>query len=145
MSNLEESKPHSVVYSFSARWNDLLHSGDVHVFFRKRRPKLEPDFVFIYVGFPVKKIIGFAKVQLIENINLPRAIDIKNQGAIEEKELAKYIGSNGSVFAIWISKPKIFTKPFDLETLKQTFGFHPPQSFSKLDSEVANYLIGVDQ
>jgi len=145
MNNIEERKLHSVIYSFSARWDDALRSGSVHVFFRKRRPKIEPKFVFLYVGFPVKEIIGFAEVKSIEAIDLNRAIQLKDQGAIEEKELVKYIGSEGSVSAIQISKPKIFTKPFDLEALNQRFGFHPPQSFSKLDSEMFDHLTGSEQ
>ena len=145
MNNKEDRKLDSVVYSFSARWNDALCSGSVHVFFRKRRPKTDPRFVFLYVGFPVKKIIGFAEVKSIAAIDLNRAIQLKDQAAIEEKELIKYIGPDSSVFAIQISGPKIFAKPFDLEALNQRFGFHPPQSFSKLNAEMFDHLTGSDQ
>jgi len=145
MKNTEERKLHSVVYSFSARWNDALRSGNVHVFFRKRRPKIEPNFVFLYVGFPVKEIIGFAEVKSIEPTDLNRAIQLKDQAAIEEKELVKYIGPTGSAFAIQISTPKIFIKPFDLEALNERFGFHPPQSFSILGVEMVDHLTGSDQ
>ena len=141
----EKSKENSrsVVYSFDGRWEKALASGKVKVFFRKRRPVLTPSKVFIYVGVPVKKIIGFASVKNIEPVDLEAAMKIKQSGAITENELISYVGTDRTVSAIWIERPTLFSEPFSLSDLSESHGFNPPQSFCKLSIEFENYLLGV--
>ena len=135
MKQKEKPKPRSVVYSFSGRWEEPLRLGNVKVFFRKRRPVISPDRVFLYVGVPAKRIIGYAGVQKISPVGLTEAIEMRSLGAITENELIKYIGAGGSVHAIHIDKPMLFEKPFALEELDRDFGFSPPQSFSNVDDD----------
>lgn len=140
MKQKEKRRPLSVVYSFSGRWEEPLRLGNVKVFFRKRRPVIYPDRVFLYVGVPAKRIIGYAGVQRILQVGLTEAIEMRSLGAITENELVKYIGVQGSVHAIHIEKPILFEKPFSLEELDRDFGFSPPQSFSKIDDEFEENL-----
>lgn len=131
-----------VIYSFDGRWEEPLRRGDVRVFFRKRRPVRMPSRVFIYLGVPVKAIIGSAKVESISAVTLDEAIAIRRDGAITENELIKYIGDKGSVHAIRIDEIKIFTKAFSLDELNRDFNFNPPQSFSIMSAEIEGALLG---
>ena len=135
----------SVVYSFNGRWEEPLSSGEVKVFFRKRRPVINPSRVFFYIGVPVKKVIGFADVTIVEPVDLAAAIRIKRSGAISENELIAYIGQVGTVNAIWIGKPTIFQRPFPISDLHELYGFNPPQSFSNVSTEFEGYLLSAMQ
>lgn len=142
MKKQESLKPRSVVYSFEGRWEEPLRRGEVRVFFRKRRPVILPDRVFLYLGVPVKQIIGFCQVDSIEEVDLKMAISLRKRGAITENELIKYIGEKGSVHAIHVSVPTIFQKTLHLVELEDKFGFSPPQSFSNVSEPFGKYLLG---
>jgi predicted transcriptional regulator len=132
----------SVVYSFEGRWEVPLRSGDVRVFFRKRRPIQAPRLVFLYVGVPVKAIIGFAQLVSISEVTLDDACEIRNEGSIAVSELSKYIGAMGKVHALRIDRPVLFRSPFGLDRLSAKYGFNPPQSFSIMSAEFENGLLG---
>ncbi|TBD87038.1 hypothetical protein [Rhizobium ruizarguesonis] len=131
----------SVIYSFEGRWEDLLRRGEIGVFFRKRRPIKLPDKVFFYIGVPIKAIIGFARVESINEVSLDEAILLRIEGAITENELIKYIGQGGKVHAIRIGKLVLFDKVRALADLNTEFGFNPPQSFSIVDASFENVLL----
>lgn len=124
----------SVVYSFEARWDPMIREGDLRVFFRKRRPIKMPHKVYFYVGVPTMSIIGFSKVEHIDSISLEQALSYTEQGQISPDELIKYIGQEGYVNAIWIEQPRMFKKSISLKSLKDSFNFNPPQSFSYVNS-----------
>lgn len=115
-------------------------SKKVRVFFRKKRPIVQPDQVFIYVGVPVKQIIGFAAIDRIEKIGLSDALRLSDDGCISEVELRRYIQKDDSVYAIYIRDTVIFRKSVLLESIKTEFGFNPPQSFSNVSDEFARRL-----
>lgn len=142
MKEAVREKVKSVVYSFEGRWKASLTAGEVKVFFRKRRPVDTPSRVFIYVGVPVKKIIGFAEVKKVEPIKLSSAIKIKKIGAITESELTSYIGRDKTVHAIWIDELTLLPDHFTLSDLNERHGFNPPQSFSNVSQDLESYLLG---
>lgn len=135
----------SVIYSFDGRWEEPLRRGEVRVFFRKRRPVRIPSRVFIYLGVPVKAIIGSAKVKSIKSVTLKEAIDERSDGAITENELIKYIGDKEYIHAIRIDHVKLFTRSFKLDELSRDFSFNPPQSFSIASTEIENALLGLSK
>ncbi|MBB6190871.1 putative transcriptional regulator [Sphingobium wenxiniae] len=130
------SKPKAVVYSFEGRWEDSLRSGKVRVFFRKRRPVNVPERIYLYVGVPIKKIIGYAEVDKIADISQSEAISIKSYGHITKDEIVTYMGERKYINAIYIKNHKIFKTPLSLNFLEENFGFNPPQSFSNLDEKM---------
>lgn len=142
MTGLSKKKNLSVVYSFEGRWEEALRKGEVRVFFRKRSPTKLPSRVFLYVGVPVKAIVGFAEVESISSTSLSEAVAIRKAGAITENELIRYIGQSGQVSAIRISAPTLFRKPLSLSDLKERFSFNPPQSFSIVDDDFEAALMG---
>ena len=133
MNQLVQNKKLPVIYSFQGRWEESIRRGDVRVFFRKRRPVKLPGRVFFYIGSPVKSVIGCSDVEAVNEVTLCEAISIRRDGAITENELIEYIGKGGSVYAIWIGVPMVFSEPYLLEDMKREFGFNPPQSFSIVD------------
>lgn len=145
MKNEKTERSGSVIYSFNGRWEEALCSGNVRVFFRKKRPVTLPERVFFYVGVPVKRIIGYAYIDDIDLVNFNEAVSIRHQGCITENELIKYIGSGGSVYALKIRKTVIFRVPIDLEYLSEEFGFNPPQSFSNVSNRFERRLLENEQ
>jgi len=142
MTETNKKKNQSVVYSFEGRWEEPLRSGAIRVFFRKRRPLKFPNRVFLYVGVPVKAIIGFAEVESIVEVTLNQSKAIQTEGAITENELVRYIGDHGKVHAIRIGRPTIFPERFDLRELKEEYGFNPPQSFSIMNDNLERSILG---
>lgn len=138
-----ETNSSAVVYSFAGRWEQPIREGLVRVFFRKRRPVRVPNRIFFYVGVPVKAIIGFAEVQGISELDLPEALAIRDEGAISADELSSYIGQNGRVNAIRISKPTLFVTHLELRKLNDEFHFNPPQSFSIMSDSFEAKLLGL--
>lgn len=134
----------AVVYSFNGRWIDALRKNSVRVFFRKRRPVRLPGRVFLYIGVPVKAIIGIATVTDINRVDLAQAIEISKDGSITHDELHKYIGV-GSVYAIHIRDVEIFDPYVKLSSIQDRYGFNPPQSFSYVGSELGQYLMKAKQ
>lgn len=131
-----------VIYSFEGRWEEPIRRGEVSVFFRKRRPVKLPNRVFIYLGVPVKSIIGYAKVDSITQVSLEDAVKIRGNGAITENELVKYFGDRMYVHAIWIGEVELFRKPLGLYELSRDFNFNPPQSFSIVSAGIEAALTG---
>jgi len=145
MTTQKKASNASVVYSFEGRWKDAILHGEVRVFFRKRRPTRLPARVFFYIGAPVKSVIGFADVEGISSVSLVEAIAIRDQGAISESELKRYIGQDGQVNAIRIGIPTILTEPLQLSDLKERFSFNPPQSFSIVSDAFEATLMGISK
>lgn len=135
-----ENDNNSVVYSFQSRWEEHLNSKSISVFFRKRAPKLRPETIYIYVGSPVKKIIGRAKVTKILQEDLRSSMEKKSLAKISADELTSYIGRSGKVYSIEISEVEIFKDPPNLKMLNEAFGFNPPQSFCGMRPEMERYL-----
>lgn len=132
----------SVVYSFESRWDTILRSGAVNVFFRKRRPRVVPKLVFFYVGSPIKAIVGYADVVSITEVNLEEARNLSSHASIGDEELKSYITQNGKVHAIKIGAPTVFEKGHDYHQLKRERNFNAPQSFLILDKEFERHLLG---
>ena len=132
----------SVIYSFQSRWENSLKSSKIKVFFRKKKPKLQPPRIYFYVGSPTKKIIGFSKVIKIQNVNLDEAKLFSSHGKISEKELISYIGCKGNVYAFWIETPTIFATSIEGPVLNSLFGFNPPQSFCNMRTGMEEFILG---
>lgn len=142
MTEPNSKKNPSVIYSFEGRWEEPLRRGEVHVFFRKRRPIKFPSHVFMYVGVPVKAVIGFAKVDSINEVSFDEANASRKDGAITENELIKYFGEKGRIHAIRIGRVVIFKKFIALDELNRDFEFNPPQSFSIMSPHFEDVLSG---
>jgi predicted transcriptional regulator len=144
MSEIDIEKGASVIFSFQSRWYDALMSNNVEVFFRKRAPRRTPRHIFVYVGSPVKKIIGYAKCKKIAPINLNNALSVRQKAAINQAELSKYFGYQDLVNAIWISQITFLETERSLIDLNTNFNFHPPQSFSNVNVDLEEFLLGAE-
>ena len=142
MTYKKEIIQNSVIYSFQSRWEKLLKTRKIKVFFRKKKPKLHPQRIYFYVGWPSMKIIGYSKVIKIQNVNLDEAKLLLSEGKISEEELVKYIGFTDNVHAFWLNKPTILPTPLESSDLNNRFGFTPPQSFCKMQTGMEEYILG---
>ena len=141
MKNTTEPYDGSVIYSFQSRWENPLKSGNIKVFFRKTKPRSQPQKVYFYLGSPIMQIIGYSKVKKIEAISLEQSKSLLSAGMISEKELFKYIGNVGRVYAFWIEESFILPAPIPGIILNQRFGFHPPQSFCHINRSMEEFIL----
>jgi predicted transcriptional regulator len=127
--NNHTDRSDSIVVSFHNRWLKGLSEKSISIFFRKRAPvQSTPSFVFLYIGSPAKKMIGYAKILRIERLPPDEALKHCASGGISESDLLSYL-EDAHVFAYFIGEPIIFEGSLPLEILKDCGNFHPPQSF----------------
>jgi len=131
----------SVIYSFKSRWLEDIQSGRIGVFFRKRGPARNPKKVFIYAGSPISSIVAVADVEGMEDVNLDRSLELADLGKISDEELKSYIGSDGSVKAIFLTNHQMLKRPLGINELRKIFNFHPPQNFMQIPSEVEKAIL----
>lgn len=125
-----------IVYSFRSEWMDPIKSGAVSVFFRSKSPLSKPKCVFIYIGNPVKSIIGKAKVVSISRSPRPDALRLAARGSISESDLDRYIGTRKDVGVITIDDLEIFEREVSADSLSAFVMFHPPQNFQTVSEEL---------
>lgn len=125
----------SVVFSFFYKWEVLLRSGDVKLFFRKRCPSQLPPRVYFYIGSPLKQLIGSAAVKRIDRLSKIDALSVANYGRISIDELSEYIGQSSSVGALWIDDLDFFERPISADQMMHEIGLSPPQNFQKISSQ----------
>ncbi|WP_143738536.1 hypothetical protein [Erythrobacter colymbi] len=125
----------SVVYSFFSKWESLLRSGKVKLFFRKRCPAHLPPRVYFYIGSPKKQLIGSAAVTRIDRISKDDALSLAHHGCISGDELSDYIGMSKSVAALWIDDLDFFRHPLSANQIMDEIGLSPPQNFQKISTE----------
>lgn len=125
----------SVVYSFFSKWEALLRSGKVKLFFRKRCPAHLPPRVYFYIGSPKKQLIGSAAVTRIDRISKDDALSLAHHACISCDELSEYIGMSKSVAALWIDDLDFFHHPLSANQIMYEIGLFPPQNFQKISTE----------
>ena len=137
---MNQEKSTAVIYSFKEKWKDILESGEVSVFFRKRPPKGKCDRVYLYVGSPTSSIIGWASVKEIRTSSPENALEFAKQGRIELHELKEYLKGAKEVGLIFIGRPFLFQKPIRASEIRKVFNFYPPQNFVRVPQEACDIM-----
>lgn len=82
-----------ILVSFDAKWHLAFQKGGIQYVFRKRVPtSFKPEVIWIYMGSPVKQIIGRAKVVSVKHCNKKEAGKYLEKAMLSSKEFNDYIG-----------------------------------------------------
>ncbi|MBU4607575.1 MAG: ASCH domain-containing protein [Methanobacterium sp.] len=120
--------------SIKPQYVDEIIKGKKKYEFRKKVFKKENEVkeIYIYSSSPVKKIVGYFKVnQIIEDH--PQALweNFKEVSGINELEFFEYFKERETGFAIQINQLEVFENPVDPNTMIPNFV--APQSFRYMD------------
>ena len=124
-----------ILVSFHAKWLEAFRSNPPEVVFRHRVPSRAPEHMYIYIGSPVKALIGTCEIVSVNNVSGSEAMALCAAARIEKQELEEYIAERDSVSLYRLCNAQVFNKPITLDTLRSCGRFYPPQSFFFLSQE----------
>ena len=120
----------SIVVSFNAKWAPIFPKNSISCVFRKRGPKhSEMKWIYVYVGIPVKALLGRLPILQLRHLSVEESISMANAGALDSHELRKYASDYASLYVFDVGDFQPALKHIELEKLKNDHFFTPPQSF----------------
>lgn len=125
----------AILVSFRHKAKSCLLSDPPSVIFRHRIPASKPTVMYLYIGAPVKEIIGKCHIDSTESVSLAAAKKLANDARIAPEELERYIGQHKDVSIYKISGITIFNNAIGLDRLRKSGRLFPPQSFLFLSEE----------
>jgi len=108
-------------------------SGEKHFEFRRTRIRSDLTHIVIYSSYPVKKVVGLAEVNSVDEASPSKMWDLtKHAAGITRQDFRNYF--NGAKSAVAISLGKVF--PLDLEICptQVSESFTVPQSYRYIDT-----------
>ena len=140
-----ESSEHysgSIVVSFSTAWQKRNNLQAASLVFRKRVPTtFSVRKMYLYIGSPHSRIVGFASVTSIDKYTLSEALAARGRANISELDLVQYFGRSETIGGYNIGLITEFSEPLLLPYLKREAGFVPPQSFVRVSKEAEKWLM----
>lgn len=121
-----------ILLSIKPEYTEKIFSGAKKYEFRKQKPRLVIERVFIYECHPSKNIVGWFSVKRVLS-GSPKKIweKCKNLSGIERKEYFTYCNGKRVIYAFEIDETFQFDNPIDpFEIISD---FKPPQNFTYLD------------
>jgi len=132
----KEELSDGIIVSFHAKWHPLLTAGAVNCVFRKRGPQhMEPRWIYVYVGTPIKAIVGRLPLERLEVMPVTECLHLTTAGAIAKDELVQYANNYKGLFVFWVGKYQRANQEVDFDYLNSRHGFSPPQSFLLLSRQ----------
>lgn len=130
-----------VLVTFSAKWREPLLSGSINCVLRRRYPKsIVPTRMYLYVAAPFSQVIGVSNITRIIDVNLAKAKKLKKETLLEDCELTSYFDGYEEVGCYCIENTKLYHSAIDLEELRNSWSFYPPQSFVSLSWEAVQWF-----
>lgn len=125
----------NILLSIKREYTEKIFSGEKRYEFRKQKPNLSFERIFIYECRPSKNIVGFFSVNRILS-GSPREIwkKCKHSSGIEKENYFTYCNGKNRIYAFEIDEVFQFNCPINpLEIIPD---FKPPQNFTYLDSSI---------
>jgi predicted transcriptional regulator len=119
----------NLLLSIKPEYTEKIFSGQKKYEFRKQKPKLPINIVYIYESHPSKKIVGWFNIESIFS-DSPEVIweKCKEFGGIKEKKYFTYCNGNKIIHAFKIDEIYKFKNP--INPFEIFPAFKPPQNFS---------------
>jgi len=121
-----------LLLSVRPEYSERIFAGEKKYEFRKQKPRLTIDIVFIYESSPTKSIVGWFGVERI-HYGSPEEIwgRCEDSSGIKRNDYFAYCNGTKVIYAFEINEAFRFDNPIN------PFGivsdFKPPQSFTYLD------------
>jgi predicted transcriptional regulator len=120
----------AIVVSFDAKWGEILQQKHLTRVFRKRAPRnVGPSYMYIYIGTPVRALIGRCEVFGLDWLPTKEAIALFSEGAISEDDLRRYASTYEKLAVYTVGPIQVCRSPLSFSFLQEQFTFSPPQSF----------------
>ena len=133
-----------VIISLKPVYSELVLSGSKTVEIRNRVVRIEPPTtVWIYVKYPVGKIVALADVRQVTH-GSPDTIwrNYQEEMCIDWAQFKDYVGNRNLVSAIVLQKLMILNDPVSIVSIRRIeSGFHPPQFYSYIAPESGLFTI----
>lgn len=101
---------------------------------------MQPTTMYVYAGAPIKAVVGRLQVTACIRSSLKDCLNVATEGKITPSDLTSYAASYDELYVFSVGKYEPFKSILTFDTLKEQFGFSPPQSFMILSSEGAAVL-----
>lgn len=121
-----------VVLSIRPRYSEKIIEGKKTVELRRRFPVSAPSgtIAYIYSTSPVRAIVGMAEIKDVLKLPVGELWKRYREFAfIEKVDFDRYFEGTDQGFALIFESVKALSEPVSLQTLRERFGFEPPQSF----------------
>jgi predicted transcriptional regulator len=124
-----------LLLSVKPEYSKKIFSGEKKYEFRKQKPKLVIDIIFIYESSPTRNIVGGFSVRRIHS-GSPEEIweKCKDSSGIERSNYLAYCNGTKIIYAFEIEEVFRFDIPVD--PFRIISDFRPPQSFTYVDRSV---------
>lgn len=124
-----------ILLSIKPEYTERIFSGEKKYEFRKQKPKLVIERVFIYECHPSKNIVGWFSVKRVL-FGSPKQIweKCKKLSGIEKKDYFTYCNGRRVIYAFEIDRIFQFDTP--INPFEIISDFKPPQNFSYLDNSL---------
>lgn len=121
------------------RFVEAILSGRKRVEFRKRPFKRPVEYVVIYASRPIRQVVGFFRVSVIEE-GAPTDLweRFGHIGGIDEEGFTQYYLGVARAFAIGIDDVETLETPMELASLRPDLT--APQSFAYLSPETFDVI-----
>ena len=139
-----EERSGDILVPFSSSWIKKIERPDFSVVFRKKIPSADPPKrMFIYVGSPSSKIVGYAPIRETKKIRKEDALELADKAALNRLDISDYCRGHTNLGCYVIGSIKLFKHPITLVELQETSGFNPPQSFLFMSKKATKWLSGL--
>lgn len=121
-----------VVLSIRPQYSEKIIEGKKTVELRRRFPISAPSgtIAYIYSTSPVRAMVGVAEIKDVLKLPVGELWKRYESSAfIEKTDFDRYFEGTNQGFALIFQSVKALTEPLSLKTLRERFGFEPPQSF----------------
>ena len=136
-----EDRSGDILVSFDPSWLNALRSGSIKYVLRRRYPKtFVPQQMYLYVGRPHSKLIGFARVLALRDVTHSQAALLERHTGLTTEQLNTYFGKYGKLGCYVLSSVTLYAEPLTYVQLREQSGFSPPQSFVALSRRASEWL-----
>jgi len=132
-----------IVLSIKPLYSKKIIKGIKTIELRRRFPlsTSRGTIIYIYSTSPVMALIGSAEIDNVERLTVTDLWRVHGKSAsIRKIDFDNYFRGRDEGFALKITKPRKFMRPFYLRDLKEQFGFKAPQSFVYVKPELQKVL-----
>lgn len=136
-------KPKNVIISVKPEYATKILCGEKTVELRRKFPldHIEGGIAIIYASSPIKKIIGYARIDRV--CELPIDLIWKkyhSKACVNKSFMYSYFDGLSTGFALLLSTPITLKEPLNSKSMKDEFSLTAPQSFRYAPDEVIDRI-----
>ena len=96
---------------------------------------MQPTLLYVYAGAPIKAIVGRLQVTSCAKSPLQDCLEMSALGDLAPSEISNYAANYADLYVFSVLEYESFKTVLSFESLREQFGFSPPQSFMILSTE----------